>query len=130
MKMLLGYDGSNAAMDALKLAVLHARAFNAEINVVRSLAGGHEENEAKIKTANDQLEFVEDYIKKEGLPCETHLLIRGLTAGEDMVRFAKENSIDTIFIGVKRRSSVGKLLFGSNARYIILNAPCPVVSIR
>lgn len=130
MKFLLGYDGSNAAMDAMKLAIKHAKVFGADLYVIRSLTGGSEEMESKIKTASDQLEFVEDYVKKAEVPCETHLMIRGLTPGEDLVRFAKDEKIDTIFIGVKRRSPVGKLLFGSNARYVILNAPCPVVSIR
>ena len=92
MKMLVGYDGSNAAMDALKLAVKHAKAFNAGIEVVRSLVGGGEEQEGRIGVANDQLAFAEDYIKKEGISCETHLLIRGLTAGEDLVKFAKDEN--------------------------------------
>jgi len=130
MKFLLGYDGSNAAMDALKLAIKHAKVFGAGLHVIRSLTAGGEEMESKIKTAKDQLEFVEDYVKKAEVPCETHLMIRGLTPGEDLVRFAEDEKIDTIFIGVKRRSSLGKLLFGSNARHVILNAPCPVVSIR
>lgn len=130
MKFLLGYDGSNAAMDALKLAIKHAKVFGAELYVIRSLTGGSEEMESKIRTANEQLEFVEAYVKNAEVPCETHLMIRGLTPGEDLVRFAKDEKIDTIVIGVKRRSSVGKLLFGSNARYVILNAPCPVLSTR
>ena len=35
-----------------------------------------------------------------------------------------------IIIGVRRRSKVGKLLFGSNAQYIILMAQCPVVAVK
>ena len=57
-------------------------------------------------------------------------MIRGLSPGEDLVRFAEENKVDLVFVGVKRRSKVGKLLMGSAAQYVILNAPAPVVSIR
>lgn len=46
------------------------------------------------------------------------------------MQFEKENEIDEIVIGVKRRSKVGKLLFGSNAQYIILQAHCPVVTVK
>jgi len=45
------------------------------------------------------------------------------------VEFAQDNKIDEIVIGVKRRSKVGKMVFGSNAQYVILNAPCPVVTV-
>jgi nucleotide-binding universal stress UspA family protein len=38
--------------------------------------------------------------------------------------------MEEIIIGVRRRSKVGKLLFGSTAQYVILKAPCPVVSVR
>ncbi len=50
--------------------------------------------------------------------------------GEDLVRFAKDNDIDEIIIGVKRRSKVGKLVFGSTAQYVILKAPCPVLAVK
>jgi nucleotide-binding universal stress UspA family protein len=53
-----------------------------------------------------------------------------LEAGEDLVQLAKENNVDEIIIGVRRRSKVGKLFFGSTAQYVILNAPCPVVSVK
>ena len=44
--------------------------------------------------------------------------------------FCVVQNVDMIFIGVRRRSKVGKLLFGSTAQYVILNAPCPVVSVK
>jgi nucleotide-binding universal stress UspA family protein len=53
-----------------------------------------------------------------------------MTPGEDLVDYAGENGIDEIIIGIKRRSKVGKLLFGSNAQYVILKAPCPVVTVK
>jgi nucleotide-binding universal stress UspA family protein len=53
-----------------------------------------------------------------------------MTPGEDLVDFAKEQAVDEIIIGIKRRSKVGKLLFGSNAQYIIIKAPCPVVTVK
>ena len=53
-----------------------------------------------------------------------------MSPGEDLVRFAQEQGIDEIVVGVKKTSAVGKILFGSNARYVILHAPCPVVSAK
>ena len=51
-------------------------------------------------------------------------------ANRCVVQFAKDTGIDEIVIGIKRRSKVGKLLFGSTAQYTILNANCPVLTIK
>ena len=64
------------------------------------------------------------------ISCESVLSVRGLEAGEDLVQLADENKVDEIIIGVRRRSKVGKLLFGSTAQFVILHAPCPVVSVK
>jgi nucleotide-binding universal stress UspA family protein len=56
-------------------------------------------------------------------------VISDLESGKELVQFAEKNKADEIIIGVRKRSKVGKLMFGSTAQYIILNAPCPVVSI-
>ena len=56
--------------------------------------------------------------------------MRGLEAGEDLVQIAEEKKVDEIIIGVRRRSKVGKLIFGSTAQYVILNAPSPVVAVK
>ena len=53
-----------------------------------------------------------------------------LESGEDLVQFAEQNKIDEIILGIRKRSKVGKLMFGSTAQYVILNAPCPVVSVK
>lgn len=130
MKILVGFDGSNSAKDALELSVKHARAFGAEVEVVTSLPGGTATEAVEIQHAEEDLAFAEKFLEKENIPCNTSLLVRGLTPGEDIVQFAKEHGIEGIIIGVKRRSKVGKLLFGSNAQYVILKAPCPVTTIK
>jgi nucleotide-binding universal stress UspA family protein len=53
-----------------------------------------------------------------------------MAPGEDLVQFAKDNKVDEIVVGVKRRSKVGKILMGSTAQFVVLQAPCPVVSVK
>ena len=130
MKLLVGYDGSNSAKAALALAVEHAKAFNAAIDVVSSMETGTNEETEKIRLNENNLKEIETQLKAKGIDVQTHLLIRGMRAGEDLINYAKDNGANGIYIGVKRRSKVGKLLFGSNATYIILNAPCPVTTVR
>jgi nucleotide-binding universal stress UspA family protein len=80
--------------------------------------------------ANEDMNFAAQVFKDAGISCETKLIIRGNTPGVDMVEFARENNIDMIVIGIRRRSKLDKLLFGSNAQYIIVKAHCPVLCIK
>ena len=130
MKILVGYDGTNSAKEALNLARSHAKAFDASIEVVTSMQKGTESERKDIEQAERGLEYAKSLFDEDSIDCNTHLLIRGLSAGEDLVEFANENQIDQIIVGVKRRSKVGKLLMGSTAQYVILQAGCPVVTVK
>ncbi len=130
MKILVGYDGSNSAKDALALAKKHAAAFDAAVVIVSSLTGGSVTHAVEVEHATEDLELAKKMFDEDGIQCEAKLLVRGMTPGEDIVDYAKEKAIDEIIIGIKRRSKVGKLLFGSNAQYIIIKAPCPVVTVK
>jgi nucleotide-binding universal stress UspA family protein len=130
MKILVGYDGSTQAKEALNVAKKHAQVFNAVVWVVTSLQGEAHTTPEEIKQAEEELEYTRQFFSESGVPVETHLLIRGLTPGEDLVQFAQEHEADEIVVGVKKTSPVGKVLFGSNARYVILNAHCPVITVK
>lgn len=130
MKLLVGYDGSSSAKEALKLARKHAIAFSATVDVITSMAKGTEEQQQDIEDAERGLEWARSMFADKAITCKTHLLIRGMSPGEDLIEFSKENKSDAIFVGVKRRSKVGKLLMGSTAQYVILQAPCPVVCVK
>ena len=130
MKFLVGYEDSKVAEAALKLALKHARAFGADIFIVTSLEQSQELQINDIEAVENKLEDLKRTYKIDDLHCETHAVVSLLTPGENLVEFSKDNDIDQIFIGVKKRSKVGKLVFGSNAQYIILEAPCPVVTVK
>ena len=130
MKILVGYDGTNSAKEALTLAKTHAKIFGASVDVVTSMQKGTEQQREEIEQAERGLEYAKSLFEDSDITCNTHLLIRGLSAGEDLVEFAAENQVDEIIVGVKRRSKVGKLLMGSTAQFVILQAGCPVVSVK
>jgi nucleotide-binding universal stress UspA family protein len=103
---------------------------DASVEVVTSMQKGTESQRKEIEQAERGLEYAKSIFEEDNIACNTHLLIRGLSAGEDLVEFANENGVDEIIVGVKRRSKVGKLLMGSTAQYVILQAECPVVSVK
>jgi nucleotide-binding universal stress UspA family protein len=130
MKILVGYDGSNVAKEAVTLAEMHANALQGEILMVHSMVGGPEVPRKEFERAENDLEYEKNRLLDKKIQCDCVLSVRGLEAGEDLVQIAEEKKIDEIVIGVRRRSKVGKLIFGSTAQYVILNAPCPVVTVK
>ena len=130
MKIVVGYDGSDEAKVALKVAKKHARAFDGKIYVVTSLVGGTGERAKDIFEAKRNLEDAIKSVEMDGIPCEEHLLIRGMDPGEDLVQFAEDHDADEIIIGVIKKSKVQKFLLGSNAQYVILHSPCMVIAVK
>ena len=89
MKLLVGYDGSNSAKEALVLACTYAGAFNAELEIVTSMEGGTVDKVSAINKAEEDLKRAEARASEKGLSTRSHLLIRGLKPGEDIVQFAE-----------------------------------------
>ena len=130
MKIVVGYDGSDAAKEALLVAKKHARAFDGKVYVLTSLVGGMGESSEDMEKAKRNLDDARKSVEKDGIPVEQHLLVRGLDPGEDIVLFAEDNQVDEIIIGVVKKSKVQKFLFGSNAQYVLLHAPCMVIAVK
>ena len=130
MKIMLGYNGftpdSNIAMTTLN----HAKAFQAQVHLVTSMQVGEDIPKTDFDDAEETLEKGKKFFLERDIDCVTTLLETGSKAGEDLVQFASEYEMDLLIIGVKNRSKLGKLIFGSTAQYVILKASCPVLSIK
>lgn len=131
MKLLVAYNGSPPSQRALDLACEKAKGNpDALIYVVTSMEGGSSETLEDIREVEEKLERAKDYLLQLHITCETLQLARGLTPGEDLVKFAEDNGVDHIFIGIEKKSRTRKLLLGSTAQFIILRGPCPVTTTK
>ena len=129
MKILVGFDGSNLSKRAADQALKIAKTYQADVELVESRPPDEPRVE-EFDQAQRELDYVADLFKKEGLECRTHILVRGLTPGEDLVQFAYDKQMDLIVIGVRKRSRVDKMIFGSTTQYVVLNANCPVLTVK
>lgn len=127
MKILMYNDGTEYSLDALSLVKMHAKAFNAHVDILSSMHKGEESDLPKIDERKGELEYLKEALEKENISCQSHLIIKGHAAGEDIVKFAIANRTDEIIIGTEKLSRVGKFLLGSTAQHVIIHAPCPVV---
>ena len=80
-KYLVAYNGSEAAKVALELAKHQAELRGSHVDVVTSMEGGPKEKPEVISDANFALEEAGQYLKKAGIDCAVHQLVRGLSPG-------------------------------------------------
>lgn len=131
MKFLVCYEGTNEAKEALKVAQEHAGIWNAKLEVVNAVIRIEPLKHSKVKQLEENMEReVKEILGGYEPPFEVQLLLTDLTSGEQLVKYAEDQKTDLIFLGIVKKSKVGKLLFGSTAQYIILHAPCPVVTVK
>jgi nucleotide-binding universal stress UspA family protein len=131
MKFLVCYNRTNEAKHALKVAQAHAKIWDAKLEVVSAITRIEPLKYSKVKKMEEELEEeVKELLGGDGPPYEVQLLLTDLTPGEHLVKFAEDQEINQIFLGIIKKSKVEKFLFGSTAQYVILHAPCTVLTVR
>ena len=131
MKFLVCYDETAEAKKALKVAGEHAKIWQAELEVVNAITRVEPLKHAKVKKMEERMEgAVKEILAEDNPPYEAQLLLTDLTPGEQLVQYAEDQKVDQIFLGIEKKSKVGKFLFGSTAQYVILHAPCTVVTVK
>ncbi len=130
MNIMVCFDETEAAKAAINVTESRAKMLDAKVFVVMSMTGGPDIPKEEFEKREADLAEVRRRFRRQDIPCESTLLVRRLEPGQDLVEFANTNAIDEIVIGIKRRSKVGKLLFGSTAQYVILEAKCPVLTVK
>ena len=69
-------------------------------------------------------------LDESGVSYDLRQLVRGFEPAEDLISIAEANDAELIVIGLRRRSPVGKLILGSNAQRILLDAHCAVLAVK
>jgi nucleotide-binding universal stress UspA family protein len=128
--IVVGYVPKAEGRAALRRAAEEARLRNARLVVVNSHRGGREFDTEDALQTEAQLEEVKSELRSAGVEHEVRQLVRGMDPADDLVNVAEEVDAEFIVIGLRRRSPVGKLILGSNAQRVLLDAPCPVLAVK
>ncbi|MDX6297734.1 MAG: hypothetical protein QOI51_1591 [Nocardioidaceae bacterium] len=126
--IVVGYVPKPEGHAALRLAAEEAKLRGSSLVVVNSHRGGR--GYADAVEGETELERVGSQLTADGIQHEVRQLVRGADPAEDLVAVAVEVSAEIIIIGLRRRSPVGKLILGSNAQRVLLDAPCPVLAVK
>jgi nucleotide-binding universal stress UspA family protein len=131
-KILLAYDGSEAADSALQQTIDLAKAFKAEVGVVSVVpvhAGRIGIDPWDDRPVHDeQLREARTVFSKEGIEPRLHEPFG--EKAPSIERVAEEGGYDTIVIGSRGLGAIGRLLEGSVSEHVATHARTNVVIAR
>ncbi|PWN03648.1 universal stress protein [Nocardioides silvaticus] len=120
--VVIGYVPKPEGEAALLTGIEEGRRRGAALVVVHSRPDGDPEPEyvAEVRAT----------LTDSGLEHQLRVTDSGGEAADQLVEVAADVAADLIVIGLRRRSPVGKLILGSNAQRVLLDAPCPVLTVK
>jgi nucleotide-binding universal stress UspA family protein len=128
--IVVGYVPKAEGRAALRRAVEEAQLRDSKLVIVNSHRGGRDFDPEDAIETESQLQEVRDQLEETGVEHEIRQLVRGMDPAEDLISVAGEVRAEIVVIGLRRRTPVGKLILGSNAQRVLLDATCPVLAVK
>ncbi|MCA0180913.1 MAG: universal stress protein [Actinobacteria bacterium] len=128
MTIVVGYIPSPEGMAAVDAAVEEARLRNSRLVVVNT--GNHGNYNDPVFAAPQDLDALDAQLSAAGIEHEVRQSTEGRSASEELLTTAEAENADILVIGVRKRSPLGKLVMGSTAQEVILDAPCRVLAVK
>jgi nucleotide-binding universal stress UspA family protein len=130
MSVIVGYLSSERGQKALEVGIEEAKLRNTDLVVVHSLRGAGKSDDEDVIQSDRDLTALDEMLSKQGVVFSIHNYVRGNEPAQDIVRAAEELGGELIVIGLRQRTSAGKFILGSNAHDILMDAPCPVLTVK
>ena len=115
--IVVGYSSRPEGRAALKRTLSEAKLRGAALVVVNT-------------SPDVEADGLADELAASGVGYEIRTAADAQDSAEELIRTAATTEADFIVIGLRRRSPVGKLLLGSNAQRVLLDAACPVLAVK
>ena len=130
MSVVVGYVPTKEGRAALRRASEESLLRRTKLVVINSSRGGKDFDAGEARRFEAELAAVQEQLDEAGVEHEVRQLVRGNEPAHDLIEVAEEVNADFIVIGLRRRTPVGKLILGSNAQRILLDASCPVLAVK
>ncbi len=128
MTIVVGYTPTPAGRAALITATTEARKSDRPLVVVNASRGDALDDPAFAQPAD--LDWVRATLEEAGVTFTIRQEVRGREAADELIDVLEEVGAELCVIGIRRRSAVGKMVLGSNAHRILMDSPCPVLTVR
>ena len=128
MTIVVGYIPRPEGLAAVDTAIAEAELRGERLVVVNT---GHHGDYADPSFASSQdLEALDGQLTARGIDHEIRQPTRGLAPADELLDVASEVGAHLIVIGLRRRSPLGKLITGSTAQQVLLDAACDVLAVK
>ncbi|WP_313278272.1 universal stress protein [Timonella senegalensis] len=127
--IVVGYLATREGRQGIASAVDESARRKTALTIVVSEKAAGLTDEARTER-DSELEVISSDATRRGVEVDVQVLSQRHDVAEDLVAVAQETNAELIVIGLRRRSPVGKLILGSNAQRILLDAPCPVLAVK
>lgn len=128
MTVVIGYIPNELGEAALDVAIAEARRRGTDLVAVNTTRA---DRLVDPRYAQDtQAEALESRLEESGVPYAVRRFTSTDLPSGDMLKVADEVDAELIVIGLRHRSPVGKLIMGSTAQSILLDAACPVLAVK
>ena len=128
--IVVGFVANPEGQAAVRRAAEEAELRHSRLVVVNSLRRASQSHREEATAAEIQLDEMLGELTAAGIEHEVRQLVRGQDPADDLISIATEVNAEFIVIGLRKRSPVGKLILGSNAQRVLLDAPCPVLAVK
>ena len=126
--IVVGYIPTPLGVAAFVRAKDEAVIRDARMVVVNTGSHGNYSSPLFAKPAD--LEAIDAELTKAGIAHEILQPTAGRSAADEILDAAARTDATLIILGLRRRSPVGKLLLGSTAQQVLLEAPCAVLAVK
>lgn len=128
MTIVVGYIPSPQGEAALERAVAEAQRTGSKLVVVNSSKGDTPVDDRLIDAK--QYHELEHRLTTAGIDFWIERSAQGADAADEILHVARSQRAELIVIGLRKRSPMGKFFMGSTAQRILLQAECPVLSLK
>lgn len=128
MSVLAGFIPTPQGWVALDHAIAEAKKRGTELVVVNTSRGDALVDERYAQEGD--LEELRSRAEAAAVEHRVVQAIRGHSAAEEILDAIDEHQAELLVIGLRHRSALGKLILGSTAQRLLLDAPCPVLAVK
>lgn len=130
MTIVVGYVPTPQGEAALDRAIIEAGRDGGQKLVVVNASKSDPIEDDRAIADSGTLKRIEERLKSSVADYEVRQALRGQDPAGEIVDTAERCNATLIVIGLRKRSSVGKMLFGSTAQGVLMDASCPVLAVK